>query len=413
MVNKGFMVVLSAGLMLAVCVSAQGAVDTKALEEKLSKAATYDYGQSREVLTEIGDTVKASYEKPEELKQIEAQFDKFLTSDATLAGKQFICRQLSIIGTGQSVPVLSEMLLKADTSDMARYALERIPGEAVNEALRNALGKTEGLPKVGIINTLGMRRDREAVGQLAELIGSKDAQVASAAVAALGHIASPEAAKALAEAKGKAKGAFRDQVLDAYLKCADEYVARGERPQALEIYKELYKPAESAAIRSAALAGLIKTSDDKAADVIVDVLKGDDPQMQMIAISLAREIKGKDVAWTLAGQLRGLQPAAQVQLISALADIGDSAALPAVVVQAKSDNEAVRIAALDAIKSLGDEWMVGMLAQAAAAARGEEQQVARQSLYRLKGEKVDATIIENIPAADEKEIGRASCRERV
>ena len=402
MVNKGFLVVLSAVFVLAVGVSAQGAVDMKALEEKLSKAATYDYGQSREVLTEIADIAKASYEKPEELKQIETQFDKFLASDATLASKQFICRQLSIIGTDQSVPVLSGMLLKADTSNMARYALERIPGETVNEALRNALGKTEGLPKIGVINTLGMRGDRKAVSQLAKLTDSRDAQVASAAVAALGHIASPEAAKALAGAKGKARGTLKDQVLDAYLKCADEYVARGERPQALKIYEELYEPMESAAIRSAALAGLIKTSDDKAAKVIVNVLKGDDPQMQMIAISMAREIKDKEVARTLAGQLGNLQPAAQVQLISSLADIGDSAALPAVVVQAKSDSEAVRIAALDAIKYLGDESMVGMLAQAAAAARRQEQQTARQSLYRLKGEKVDATIIESIPAADEK-----------
>ena len=253
MINKGFIVVLSAVLMLAVCISAQGALDTKALEEKLSKAATYDYGQSREVLTEIADIAKGSYENAAELKQIEAQLDKFLQSDATPASKQFICKQLSIIGTEQSVPVLSGMLLKAETADMARYALERIPGEAVNEALRDALGKTEGLSKIGIINTLGMRRDRKAVASLAGLMNSKDGQVASAAVAALGHIADPEAAKSLSQAKGRFIGELRSQVLDAYLKCADEYVARGERPQALEIYKELYKPDDSAPIRSAAL----------------------------------------------------------------------------------------------------------------------------------------------------------------
>ncbi len=401
MVNKGLAVVLSAAFVLSVCVSVQGALDTKALDEKLSQAGKYDYGQSREVLTEIGDIVKGSYEKPEELKQIEAQFDKFLGSGVTLASKQFICRQLSLIGSDQSVPVLSAMLLNADTSDMARYALERIAGEAVNEALLDALGKAEGLPKVGIINTLGMRRDRKAVAQLAELINSGDAQVASAAVGALGHIADPEAAKALAQAKGKAAGELKNQVLDAYLKCADEYMSHGEGPQALAIYKELYAPSEPAPIRAAALAGVVKTSGDKSLEVVVDALKGSDAQMQMIAISLAREVKGGDVGRTLSGQLGNLQPAAQVQLISALGDIGDSAALPAVAVQTKSDNQAVRIAALDAIKNLGNESTVGMLAQAAAEARGEEQQAARQSLYQLKGDKVDAVIVESIPAADE------------
>ena len=398
MVNKGFIVVLSAAMVLSVCVSAQAALDAKALEEKLAKAATYDYGQSREVLTEIGDIVKASYEKPEELKQIEAQFDKFLQSDATLASKQFICRQLSIIGTDQSVPVLAQMLLNADTADMARYALERIPGEAVNTALRDALGKTEGLSKVGIINTLGMRRDAKAVSSIAALVGDKDAQAASAAVAALGHIAIPEAAKALAQAKGAATGELKNQVLDAYLKCADSYAAGGDKAKAAEIYKELYQPSESAPIRAAALAGLIKTS-DKAVDVVVEVLKGNDPQMQMIALSLARDIKGADAAKTLSEQLATLQPAGQVQLISSLADIGDSGALPAIVVQTKSEDSAVRIAALDAIKYLGDESMVGMLAGAAAEARGDEQMAARQSLYQLKGEKVDSTIVESISAA--------------
>ncbi len=40
---------------------------------------------------------------------------------------------------------------------MARYALERIPGEAVNKALLAALPKAEGKAKIGIVNSLGER----------------------------------------------------------------------------------------------------------------------------------------------------------------------------------------------------------------------------------------------------------------
>ena len=61
------------------------------------------------------------------------------------------------------------MLTGEETSDMARYALERMPGEAVNDALRGALPNAKGKPKVGIINSLGERQDEKAVGALGEL----------------------------------------------------------------------------------------------------------------------------------------------------------------------------------------------------------------------------------------------------
>jgi len=41
---------------------------------------------------------------------------------------------------------------------MARYALERMPGEAVDDALVDALAHTEGATRVGIVNSLGARR---------------------------------------------------------------------------------------------------------------------------------------------------------------------------------------------------------------------------------------------------------------
>jgi len=55
-----------------------------------------------------------------------------LDSDATTDCKKFICRQLSLIGSGAEVPVLARLLDDKDLSFAARFALERIPGpEAV------------------------------------------------------------------------------------------------------------------------------------------------------------------------------------------------------------------------------------------------------------------------------------------
>jgi len=152
---------------------------------------------------------------------------------------------------------LAKMLTDEKLSDMARYALERIPGAAVDAALREAMAKTGAKVKVGIINSLGERRDAKAAAALSKLVGYLDEMVACAAVAALGKIGGAEATEALANAKGAASGRLRMVALDAYLKCADKLAAEGKKKEANVIYKELYEPDMPAAIRTAALRGMV------------------------------------------------------------------------------------------------------------------------------------------------------------
>jgi len=232
------------------------------MDELLEKIKKYDYGQSRAALTELSDKIRDAYGKRAELRQIEKSLVGVLKSDATPAAKQFVCRKLSIIGTSACVPTLTAMLSQkpaskaaAHPADMARYALERIPGEAVDAALRGALLKTSGTAKVGIINSLGQRGDRKAVKALSKLVYSSEALEADAAAAALGKIAGPGATKALAEARTKTKGKLRLVVLDSYLKCADQLAAKGKKSEASAIYKQLSK--EPAPIGAAALRGMV------------------------------------------------------------------------------------------------------------------------------------------------------------
>lgn len=228
------------------------------MDELFAKIKTYDWGQSRASLTDVSDLVRKSHGSPEERSKVEKSLLEVLqAADATYAGRQFVCRELSIIGTEQSVPVLGGLLTDEKMSDMARYALERIPGAAVDEALRNALGKTSGKVKVGIINSLGQRRDGKAAAAIGALTGDSDQMVAGAALSALGQIANAEATKVLAEAKGKVTGKLQLVALDAYLKCADRLVAEGKKDQALAIYKELYKEDQPKPIRTAALRGMV------------------------------------------------------------------------------------------------------------------------------------------------------------
>jgi len=237
---------------------AQASVKGSGMEQQLAKLKTYDFGDSRQALTELSDEIRKAYGKPEELKKFEAGLLDVLKSDAKYAGKQYACRELSIIGTEQSVPVLAGMLTNEEYSDMARYALERIPGEAVNKALLAALAKAQGKAKVGIVNSLGERCCKAATAEVAKCAAGSDQVLCGAAVSALGKIGGSEAAKALDKAKGSAPDALKLAVYDALLKVADKMVAEGNKAEARKIYIGLNRQGMPAHVRAAAIAGISK-----------------------------------------------------------------------------------------------------------------------------------------------------------
>jgi type 1 glutamine amidotransferase len=230
------------------------------MEQQLAKIKTYDFGDSRVALTEFSDEIRKAYGKPEELKKYEAALDDVLKSDAKYAGKQYACRELSIIGTDQSVSVLAGMLTNQEYSDMARYALERIPGEAVNKALLEALPQAEGKAKIGIVNSLGERGCVAATAEVAKCTEGSDKMLCGAAVSALGKIGSADAVQALDKTLASAPDNQKTLVYDALLKAAEKMMSKGERPAALRIYRNLNKEGVPQLVRTAALKGMVNAA---------------------------------------------------------------------------------------------------------------------------------------------------------
>jgi len=226
----------------------------------VEKVKAYDFGQSRAALTEISDQIRQAYGKPEELKKFEASLIEVLKSDAKYAGKQYACRELSIIGTEQSVPALAGMLTSEEYSDMARYALERIPGQAVDEALLGAMGKAAGKAKIGIVNSLGERGTKPAAAEIAKLVGNSDKVLAGAAISALGKIGGPDALGGLNSALQSAPDAQKMLVYDALLKVADKMVAEGDKAGAQKIYVSLNKEGVPQLVRTAAIKGMVRST---------------------------------------------------------------------------------------------------------------------------------------------------------
>jgi HEAT repeat protein len=187
----------------------------------------------------------------------ESELIAVLQSDAPQKEKVDACRELARVGTKEAVPALAALLGDEKLAHMARYGLEPIADAAVDEALRDALGKLQGLPLAGVIGSVGVRRDAKAVGQLVPMLDSPDADVARTAARSLGRIATPEAIDALQEALPKAPPERRPAVADGCLACAEALLAREKRREAAAIYQSVAKAELPKHFRVAAAHGLL------------------------------------------------------------------------------------------------------------------------------------------------------------
>ena len=363
--------------------------------------ASYDYGDSREPLSALSVLVSASIDSRDTKLQIEQEMITFLGSGATFAGKQFVCEQLSIIGTEKSVPVLTELLSEDQTSDIALFAMQRIPGPEVDTALRESLPNVSRDAAIGIINSLGERKTVKAVGALDKLISDTDPQIARSAVVALGKIADKNAEKVLKRARSETKDDLRALVLDAYLRCADNLFANGKSAQAASIYEELYADDDIARIRMAALRGRVQSDIENAAGIILSVLNRDNRELQSVAIGLVRELPGTLDLSGIFAELPNLSDQAQIQLLSAIAFRKETSARRVVLDATKHNDEAVRAVALSALAKIGNESDIGLLMRFAVSGEPvSDREAARASLDFLPGASVNKTIIAKIPMAD-------------
>lgn len=188
----------------------------------------------------------------------ESQLIAVLKSDAPQKEKVDACRKLAQVGTKDAVPAMAAILGDKKLSHMARYGLEPIPSPAVDDALRDALAKLKGPPLVGVIGSIGVRRDAKAVAPLVKMLQDPDPVVVRATARALGKIGTPEAGEALKQTLAKAPDATRLAVADACLGCAEALLAQGNRTQAAAMYDcvgnaELPKHFRVAATRGAIL----------------------------------------------------------------------------------------------------------------------------------------------------------------
>jgi len=305
------------------------------------------------------------------------------SKDATQTGKAIACRMLQQVGTEACIPAVSALLGDEILSHYARLVLERLKSPKADAAMRDALAGASDSVAIGLLGSLGERRDTEAVPAAARLARSEKTAVAEAAIRALGAIGGSQAAEVLVSLK-------------------PERVLRPIRMQAMVDCALSLPPAEAAALCETVLAGdygpariaalrvLASADGARAAPRIAQAIRGDDTLFRKGALGIVAETRGEPLTRAMLDLLGDLPPDRQTGLVRALGTRGDKAALGPLTKLIASQNVPLRDAAITAIARLGDAGTVPVLLGMA----GTENLRARvaEAIARMTADGVDDAL---------------------
>ena len=171
---------------------------------------------------------------------------------STVFQKAIACKKLSIVGGKEAIAPMAALLNDPHLACYARFGMEPNPDPSVDEAFRAALPKLTGRLQIGVINSIGVRKDAKALDALSKLIDHSDPEVAQSAAASVAMIGGMQASRILQSALGRTKMPVFPVVARATLLCAEGLMTTN-RARGLELYKELTATTMPQPVRLAAL----------------------------------------------------------------------------------------------------------------------------------------------------------------
>jgi hypothetical protein len=312
-----------------------------------------------------------------------------LDTEIPQAARLWLVKILQHIGRGEAVPALAKLAdaPEADARTWALRALVENPSTAADEALADLLANA---PADRLVERLDAAPALPSLVPLLAKHAAGEATVAKEAMEALGRNGSPAAIVALSDLKPQPELAFARDV--ALLACADRVARTADKAVAAAVYRQLFAENQAETIRCGALRGLLAGDAVHAVGMVSPVLGKESPRLQGVAADYLRESADEATVMAFARALPSMSVSGQVLLLDVFAARGATAVRFAVLRALNSREEPVRIAAVQALASLGDTGCVRTLLTLAAKqdALGQE---AADALQRLGALGVDDALL--------------------
>lgn len=359
--------------------------------------AEYNYGDQANPCEQaeklLQDTPVGQYRAIED-KLIAVVASESATSD----GKGIACRFLQQVGTEKCVPAVSGLLGDEMLSHYARLVLERLQCEAADKAMRDALAKVPDAAKVGILGSLGARRDRKVIDAVAGLAGSGNAAVAATAVETLGKIGGPDAARRLTSISPSKD--LQPVQMKAMVACA----ASLSGSEAVALCETVLASSDTSA-RIAAMRQLAVVDPKKASPILAQAIQGDDARIRQGALSVVAGTQDRGLTGDMVKLLEVLPDGRTAELIAALGTRGDEAALTSVRGYVGNTDGAIARAAVKAVGKLGDARDVPLLLGAADSL--EISETVTRALVEMGGDGIDLALVK---ALDDDDLSTAAIK---
>ena len=341
--------------MLMICLSG-GSIFAMTLEEALEALPSYEFADDDQIPTSIEVAVKEITAGKGDRATLSSKLVAVLKNDeATVTAKRFVCRQLYLIGGDEAVEALAELLTDKELSHMARYVLGRMVSDKAGAALRDALERSEGSLRVGLINTIGQRHDVKAIDAIAEHTAADDLEVQTAAFAALGEIGGADvAARLVALSKSIPESdVMRLAAIDAMLQCAEGENRAGRTASANALFNTIESMHPPKSLHLAVLRGRLRIADSDDVPLLLKMLGSEDIDQRGVAMSYMNEAAKPETITTVLVKGDSLSPDGQVIAIESAAIRRIAQARPHVLQYARQSKSEPRQAAIMALSKLG------------------------------------------------------------
>jgi HEAT repeat protein len=322
-----------------------------------------------------------------------------LQSDAPLFEKARACQQLGEIGTPEAVPVLAGLLTDPKLSAYARSGLEGIPDPSAAAALRDAAQKIKGPLLAGVVNSLGVLRDPKSVELLAALAADPASGLVKEALLALGNISTPASIRLLEEALASGPDTSRGEAAAGCLVAADRQRTSGDLNRAVVLYDLIRKAKVPTACRVGATRGAILARKADRVPFLIEQLRSEELAIRNAALLTIREVPDDALATALNAEIARATPELQGQLLLALADCHNAQSIPVIQALVGSQNPQIRKTALTVLGRIGPSAASALLAALQKEQPAEERSVVLNGLKALEGPAVDDLLLEALTSA--------------
>ncbi len=316
------------------------------------------------------------------------------TAEMPATVRNWFVLQLERIGKDESVETLTNLLASKDKElrDYARRALEKNPSRAVSQSLMRARKEaTDPAWKDALSHSVKEHSQMRTTASSRAALESEIKALRTVLKRGVGpgHIF---AAQRLVGIAGKlVKQQEFDQAMSIYVELNNWAIEQG---------KQAGQGEEAFFIRAAALNGMAMCDGPRAVEVVRTAMKSDNPKIRSIAVQAARNAPTKDAMRALTEMLAELDPYFQKQVLALIADRGDPSSVKPVQAALKSQDESVRLAAIDTLSRIGEDEAAKALLAIAVANEGAAQKAAYNGLSVMVGPGVEDVISTQAASGD-------------